>query len=178
MSDDDTDEMPDDGSGVTSGDGPDDGPGDGSGNNNALVSAGRGRESAHELLQLLTGTGTGRDVGSRATPSTPKPFETVIELVTKTRVARITSIPWYENALGTLEPGMRLRFEHESSNLQDHWAIRVYTPDGALLGYVRADINEILARLMDGGKNVYGTVTGVRTSGHVPIVTMSVSMED
>lgn len=178
MSDDDTDEMPDDGFGATPDDGPGDGSGDGPGNNNALVSAGRGRESAHELLQLLTGTGTGRDVGSRATPSTPKPFETVIELVTKTRVARITSIPGYENALGTLEPGMRLRFEHESSNLQDHWAIRVYTPDGALLGYVRADINEILARLMDGGKNVYGTVTGVRTSGHVPIVTMSVSMED
>lgn len=177
MSDDDeTDEMPDDAPNDGHDAVPDGGPGDGPADNNALVHAGRGRGSAHELLQLLTGTGRG--VGNPAAQNTPKPFETVIELVTKTRVARITAIPGYENALDSLEPGMRLRFEHESSNLQDRWAIRVYTPDGALLGYVRADINEILARLMDGGKNVYGTVTGVRTAGPVPIVTMSVSMED
>ena len=40
----------------------------------------------------------------------------------------------------------------DAGNLHDRWAIKVMH-EGKRLGFVPCDVNEILARLMDGGKN-------------------------
>jgi hypothetical protein len=49
---------------------------------------------------------------------------------------------------------------------------------GRRLGYVPADVNEILARLMDAGKRLYGEVTEIDLVGSWWRIAMGVWMDD
>lgn len=51
-----------------------------------------------------------------------------------------------------------LTFKREPHNKYDDLAIVVYDDSGNKLGYVPRDKNEILARLMDAGKLIYGKI--------------------
>lgn len=63
-----------------------------------------------------------------------------------------------------LESGTELRLVREYENQYDGWAVRVEVPDslgkGRKLGYLPRPLNQIPARLMDGGK-----VLCIRVSG-------------
>jgi len=59
-----------------------------------------------------------------------------------------------------LEPGSILKFLRESDNKYDALAIQILNDRGERIGYVPRDKNEVLARLMDGGKLIYGQVQG------------------
>lgn len=52
------------------------------------------------------------------------------------------------------EPGRQLRLVREPENVQDRWATRVCTLSGAALGYLPAQKNQSVARLMDAGKTI------------------------
>ena len=52
----------------------------------------------------------------------------------------------------------------EADNKHDKLAIRVDNTDGGKLGYIPRRKNEILARLLDGGKLLYGKVSSIEFS--------------
>ncbi|NUP99842.1 MAG: HIRAN domain-containing protein [Armatimonadetes bacterium] len=54
-----------------------------------------------------------------------------------------------------LQPGELFRFLREPENPHDELAILILTEAGEKLGYVPRAKNEVLARLMDGGKLVF-----------------------
>ena len=112
-----------------------------------------------------------------ASLSVPMPFQNSIVLIESTRVAGTTHIPGIDTIADGLEVGMTLRFEREPDNLADCWAIKVYAGE-ARIGYVPADCNEILARLMDGGKAVSGKLTGKEKLGNWNKLHMEVSLDD
>lgn len=53
--------------------------------------------------------------------------------------------------LARLEPGTELVLEREPDNPYDHWAVKVLTKSGQMLGYVTRFKNETIARMMDHG---------------------------
>lgn len=86
-----------------------------------------------------------------------KPFSNTIYLVD----AHIAGTTYIDN-IDELEPritfGKRLNFFREPDNEYDEHAIVIKDDDGNKLGYVPKNKNEILSRLMDAGKLLYGTV--------------------
>ncbi len=108
----------------------------------------------------------------------PKPFSQPICLAPDTRVAGTTHVEGIEDLARGLSEGDRLRLERDPRNRYDRWAIRVLDARGRRLGYVPADVNEILARLMDAGKCLYGEVTGIDLVGSWWRIAMGVWMDD
>ena len=56
----------------------------------------------------------------------------------------------------TLEKGEFLKLIRETANKYDPLAILIYDSKGNKLGYVPKDKNEVIARLMDAGKFIFG----------------------
>ena len=109
--------------------------------------------------------------------SVPVPFQNRIVLIEDTRVAGTTHIRGIDGIVEGLEIGMDLRLEREPGNLADCWAIRVYAGDDRI-GFVPADCNEILARLMDGGKALSAKLIGQEKLGNWNKLHMEVSLDD
>ena len=61
-----------------------------------------------------------------------------------------------------LEPGDLLTFKREPGNKHDKLAIEIFDQAEHSLGYVPRQKNEILARLMDAGKLVFGKIESIR----------------
>ncbi|MBR3315648.1 MAG: HIRAN domain-containing protein [Atopobiaceae bacterium] len=108
----------------------------------------------------------------------PKPFSQPICLAPKTRVAGTAHVDGIAELAESLSEGDRLRLERDPHNRWDRWAIRVLDGDGHRLGFVSADVNEMPARLMDGGKRLYGEVTGVELRGGWWRIGMGVWLDD
>jgi hypothetical protein len=87
-----------------------------------------------------------------------KPFEEAIYLV-DVHIAGTTHIEGIEELVANLSVGDKLTFQRDKENLYDELAIKVMDQDGNRLGFIPCDNNEILARLMDGGKLLYGEIT-------------------
>lgn len=112
-----------------------------------------------------------------ASLSVPMPFQNSIVLVEHTRVAGTSHVHGIDAIVEQLEVGATLRLEREPGNLADAWAIRVFAGD-VRIGYVPADCNEILARLMDGGKALSAKLLGKEKVGNWNKLHMEVSMDD
>ena len=82
-------------------------------------------------------------------------------LVPSTRVAGTTHVKGIRDLANHLAEGDRLRLQHDAHNHYDQWAIKVFDASNNRLGFVSADVNEIPARLMDGGKSLFAKVVGV-----------------
>ena len=61
--------------------------------------------------------------------------------------------------------------------MADAWAIKVFAGEERI-GYVPADCNEIIARLMDGGKALSVRLTGKEKLGTWNKLHMEVSLDD
>ena len=109
--------------------------------------------------------------------SVPVPFQNRIVLIEDARVAGTTHIRGIDAIVEGLEVGADLRLEREPGNLADCWAIRVFAGDDGI-GFVPADCNEVLARLMDGGKALSGKLTGKEKLGTWNKLHMEVSLDD
>lgn len=109
--------------------------------------------------------------------SVPVPFQNKIVLIEDARVAGTTHIRGIDDIVERLEVGADLRFERQPGNLADYWAIKVYAGDDRI-GFVPADCNEVLARLMDGGKALSGKLTGKEKLGTWNKLHMEVSLDD
>ncbi len=128
-------------------------------------------------LAVIGGGGLGIfDPNSSGMP-VPPPFQQVICLVEETYVAGTKHVKDIDEAVEGLKVGDKLRFEREKGNLVDGWAIKVFAGSHRL-GYVSVEVNEILARLMDGGKHVYGVVTGLELRGTWHKIHMEVDLDD
>ena len=110
--------------------------------------------------------------------SVPKPFSNPICLVPHTRVAGTTHVRGVRDLAGALAEGERLRLERDTHNRYDRWAIKVFDKRDNRLGFVSADISEIPARLMDGGKSLFAEVTGVEIVGSWVKIGIGVWLDD
>lgn len=85
----------------------------------------------------------------------PQPFVKEIFLL-ECHVAGTSHVPNVEDLEPSLELQTVLVFQREPQNPHDKLAILILTQTGRKLGYVPRDRNEVLARLMDAGKLIFG----------------------
>ena len=86
----------------------------------------------------------------------PLPFVKEIFLL-KCHVAGTTHRD-VENIEPGLKEGTILTFKRDAENEYDKLAISIFDESGNSIGYVPRDKNEVLARLMDGGKLIFGKI--------------------
>lgn len=81
-----------------------------------------------------------------------------------------------------LEPaltvGMKLKFLRDAKNAHDSNAIEIQNEAGNKLGFIPRDKNEILSRLMDAGKLLYGTLKTKEFINDWLKITIEVFLED
>ena len=85
--------------------------------------------------------------------SIPMPFENPIVLFESVRVAGTTHAPAIDQTMAEIPDDAPITLRREPDNQADPWAIWMEY-NGKKIGYMPADKNEILARLMDGGKTL------------------------
>lgn len=98
------------------------------------------------------------------TLSVPMSFESRIVLFESIRIAGTSHAPDIDATMRQMPDEARLDLVREPDNQADGWAIRV-EHDGKKIGYVPADKNEVLARLMDGGKTLGGELVSRELRG-------------
>lgn len=98
------------------------------------------------------------------TLSVSMPFELRIVLFESVRIAGTSHAPDIDATMRQMLDEARLDLVREPDNQADSWAIRV-EHDGKKIGYVPADKNEVLARLMDGGKALSGELVSRELRG-------------
>lgn len=108
----------------------------------------------------------------------PKPFSQPVRLIDAVNVAGTTHVAGIERIAAELHPGDRLRFERDSGNAHDARAVKVFSPGGERVGWLPVDVNDIPARLMDAGKELYGSVVDVERRGSWTRVRMDVYLDD
>ena len=121
------------------------------------------------IVSILNSEKHGLDIG--------KPFSRQIYLIT----ASIAGSYYVDNIgdlLDQLEIGAKLRFVREPDNQYDELAILVKDNNNNKLGYVPRKKNPILARLMDAGKLIYGTVKTVNDDDNYINIEMEIFMDD
>lgn len=87
----------------------------------------------------------------------PKPFERDIYLF-ETYVAGTTHIDGIEDIGLNLKEEDKLIFYREPENIHDPQAIRIETLKHEKIGYIPRQDNIVFSRLMDAGKELFGTV--------------------
>ena len=108
----------------------------------------------------------------------PKPFSQPICLIPDTWIAGTTHIPEIGSLVEKLCMGDRLRLERDGDNYYDLWSIRIFDKSGNRLGFIRADVNEIPARLMDGGKHLYAEIVDIELRGSWWKISIGVWLDD
>lgn len=122
------------------------------------------------LVNLLNQRGKSGD-------NLPIPFEQEIFLL-EVQIAGTSHIDYIELTLMHMQVGDRLICRREPDNYHDEWAIRFYTLDGEPIGYIPKKQNQILARLMDAGKEIYGRYQSQEKAGDWLKVMAKVYMRD
>lgn len=108
----------------------------------------------------------------------PMPFVQEIFLI-KCQIAGTTHVADIAQKTMKLTPGTPLAFRREPDNQYDKLAISILNPDNEKIGFVPRGHNEILARLMDGGKLVFGKVENLEvTKSGWHEITIKVFMKD
>lgn len=102
---------------------------------------------------------TALDFLRESTQGMAAPFSQAIKLVEHTRIAGLSHHGDAEDLNMGLALGTRLELRRDPTNKLDPWTILILDPDGRLVGYVPADVNEVLSRLMDAGKLLYATLS-------------------
>lgn len=129
----------------------------------------------YEISTIAQGQSLGL-VGAGAL-SVPLPFESKIVLCESVRVAGTTHAPNIDDVMGEMPDDAQLTLFREPDNQADRWAIRV-EHEGRKIGYMPADRNELIARLMDGGKTIRGSLIEREIQGSWWKVYMEVSLID
>lgn len=105
------------------------------------------------------------------------PFSTTIVLHEDVTVAGTTHIADIDAVLAGVELPADVRLVRDPANLHDAWAIQVMLGE-TRIGFVPCDVNEVLARLMDGGKRIEGTVFAHELVGRWNKLHMEVKLVD
>ena len=131
----------------------------------------------HEALAVVPALALGSVLEGNPALSIPLPFTNRIVLIEDTHVAGTSHVEGIETLVSNVHEGQILTLQRETGNRWDTWAIRVLA-DGARIGYVPADRNEVVARLMDGGKRLGATVVGKELLGGWHKIHMEVYLDD
>lgn len=97
-------------------------------------------------------------------------------LVDETAVAGTRHVPGVRALVDGLAPGDELAFVRDRCNPYDPWATEVRDGRGNRLGYVSCEHNEVVARLLDGGRDVAGLVGSVDQLGNWTRIQMEVRL--
>ncbi len=95
----------------------------------------------------------------------PIPFVKEIFLL-ESKVAGTGFVDDIKHKTESLKPGSVLMFQREPNNKHDKKAIKILNGKDEKIGYVPRANNEILSRLMDAGKMIYGKVKEKRVSDY------------
>jgi hypothetical protein len=106
-----------------------------------------------------------------------KPFSKQIYLISATIAGSYYVDNIYE-LLDEIKIGTRVRFFREPENKYDELAIVVKDQNNQKLGYVPRAKNPILARLMDAGKFIYGTIKTLNKDDNYINIEMEIFMDD
>ncbi|MBR3690627.1 MAG: HIRAN domain-containing protein [Eggerthellaceae bacterium] len=98
--------------------------------------------------------------------------------IERTSVAGTAHIPGIRLLAQQLRAGERLVFERDASNMHDLFAVCINDTRGNRLGYLSCEFNEIVSRLMDGGKQISGLVRSVNQVGRWTKIDMAVVLDD
>ena len=104
------------------------------------------------------------------------PFAREIFLI-ETHVAGTTHVPVREIE-PTLAPGAVMVLRREPENPFDKLAILILTEQGAKLGFIPRERNEVLARLMDAGKCLFSRLESKEWRGSWLRVSIRVFLKD
>lgn len=115
-------------------------------------------------------------VGTNAL-SVPLPFESKIVLLESIRIAGTSHTPNIDDVMEQAPEDAELTLVREPYNQADPWAVRI-EHDGRKIGYLPADKNELIARLMDGGKSMRGSLIEKELQGSWWKVYLEVSLID
>lgn len=122
----------------------------------------------NNIVNILNNKG-GLDIG--------KPFSQEIFLI-EVHIAGTTHIDNIDLLEPKLVSGVEVQFFREPNNQYDSRAIVVKDKEGNKLGYIPRDKNEILSRLMDAGKLLYGKVKSKEKVGEWVKIEMEVYLKD
>lgn len=129
-----------------------------------------------QALTTVSNAGSLGLVGNGAL-SIPMPFESKIVLFESVRIAGTTHAPGIDAIMEQMPDGAKLTLVREPRNQADKWAIRV-EHNCKKIGYLPADRNELVARLMDGGKTIQAEMVESEQQGNWWKVYMEVSLVD
>ena len=111
-----------------------------------------------------------------------KPFANEICLLEGVHVAGTTHVTWMDELAKDIVPGQRLQLRRDVENSHDKWAIKVLAPENPYgeekLGFLPCDKNEIIARLMDGGKSCFAKVISLEQKGSWTKINIEVYLDD
>ncbi len=122
-------------------------------------------------LLLRTGAESGSGLGMSM------PFPTTITLHEDVMIAGTSHVKNIDQILEGVELPFSVEFVRDPGNIHDAWAIKVML-NGKRVGFVPCDINEVLARLMDGGKRLEGRVFEKEQLGRWTKLHMEVNLVD
>ena len=124
-----------------------------------------------------TGDGPACPVGpERRRVHAGAPDERSVCLVDETAVAGTRHVPGVRALADGLAVGDELTFVRDRRNPYDPWATEVRDERGNRLGYVSCEHNEVVARLLDGGRDVAGLVGSVDQLGNWTRIQMEVRL--
>ena len=121
------------------------------------------------IVSILNSGKIGLDIG--------KPFSRQIYLISAS-IAGLYYVDDIHDLLDEVKLESRLHFIREPDNEHDELAILVKDHNNNKLGYVPRKKNPILARLMDAGKHIYGTVKKINNDDDCMEVEMEIFMDD
>jgi hypothetical protein len=121
------------------------------------------------IVSILNSAKSGLEIG--------KPFSRQIYLISAS-IAGAFYVDGIYDLLEKIIPRTKLRFVREPDNKYDKLAILVKDQENNKLGYVPREKNPILARLMDAGKLIYGTVKTINDDDSYINIEMEIFMDD
>ena len=106
-----------------------------------------------------------------------KPFSNQIYLISAS-IAGSYYVDDIQELIKEIKIGMKLHFFREPDNKYDELAIVVKNQNKEKLGFIPRKQNPILARLMDAGKLIYGTVKKIQNDNNYINIEIEIFMED
>ncbi len=107
----------------------------------------------------------------------PMPFLKEIFLM-ECRIAGTSHVPEIQERTQDIQAGNLVQFRREAANPADSLAILILNGKGEKIGYVPREKNEVLARLMDAGKYLFGKVEDKSQLGDYVRIVIRTYMQD
>lgn len=99
-------------------------------------------------------------------------------LFERSAIAGTRHVDNIEEIASRFDASTRFCLERDRGNLFDEWAVGVFDDQRNRLGYVSCECNEVVARLLDGGKRMSARFSGVTRIGRWTRIEMGVYLND